>query len=793
MLTFASNQLAASFNVQILDDGKQDPTNGFYFNVSLFNPTNAVLGSPTNALVNIVDAESINRPPGSPGTGTNSISGVNGNVYALALQTNGQILVGGNFTAVANVPENYIARLNPDGTLDATFLNGLSGADGQVFALATQSNGRILMGGAFTSVNGVYRNYISRLMTDGTLDTSFNPGAGADGEVDALAETFINGTREIYVGGAFTNINSAASPAIARLNDNGAVDASFATGSGADGAVYAVAAYPTNSVYAGKVLIGGAFTHYNGTNLNYLARLNADGSVDSTFNPGSAANGAVNSIAIQLDGRVLVGGGFIQFNGMALNHIVRLNTDGTLDTNFVANVGAGANNTVEGIAVQADNRIVLVGLFSQFNNLTCNRIVRLLPNGVVDASINFGDGANSDVDALVIQPWDGMIIIGGAFTQFNDHPYNHLVRLYGGSKIGGTSVILPAGSTLEYESFKPYNYLIDPGETVALLFAFTNSYGGNASNLVATLLATNGITSPSPASNNYGTLIAGGPSASQLFSFTASGTNGQFITATFQLQSGTNNLGFGTFTYMLGTLTNSIANTNLIVINDNAAASPYPSIINVSGVGGSLIKATVTFSNLAHTWPADIDALVQSPAQQSALLMAHAGAGNAVKGVTLTFDDAASGELPQNAQIVSGTCRPTAFILNPGFPVPAPIGPYGTNLFNLYGNNPNGGWSLFVIDDTPINNGAISNGWSLNLITAGPIAPQPPQFGTITTSNGRFHLPISSPFYPTIIQAATNLVSPNWISIYTNTPPFTFIDTNAPNYSSRFYRAVLGP
>jgi len=69
------------------------------------------------------------------------------------------------------------------------------------------------------------------------------------------------------------------------LNDDGTLDASFAPGLGADGIVYAIAVYPTNSIYAGKVLIGGAFTHYNGTNLNYIARLNADGSVDTTFNP----------------------------------------------------------------------------------------------------------------------------------------------------------------------------------------------------------------------------------------------------------------------------------------------------------------------------------------------------------------------------------------------------------------------------------------------------------------------------------------------------------------------------
>jgi subtilisin-like proprotein convertase family protein len=419
----------------------------------------------------------------------------------------------------------------------------------------------------------------------------------------------------------------------------------------------------------------------------------------------------------------------------------------------------------------------------------------------LDTTINFGDGANSDVDAAVIQPADGMIVIGGAFTQFADQPYYHLVRLYGGSAggsgAGGYGVVIPAGSALVQEGFQPPNNVIDPGETNTLSFAFRDVSGKNLTNLVATLLVTNGITYPSPASNSYGSLIVGGPSVSRQFSFTASGTNGQTIAATFLLQNGTNNLGLGVFTYTLGMLTNTFANTNLIIINDHAIASPYPSTINVSGVGGSLIKVTVTFANLTHTWPADIDALLESPYQQSALLMANAGGGNAVNGVTLTFDDAASvypTNLPQAGQIISHTYRPTAYFPVATFPAPAPLAPvpsYATNLSNFNSSNPNGTWSLFVIDDTPINAGAISNGWSLTLITSSPIALQPPQFGSFVNSNGTFRLTITSPSYSTIIQASTNLV--NWVPVYTNMPPFTFTDSNASSYPYRFYRAVLGP
>jgi uncharacterized delta-60 repeat protein len=802
LLTFAAGQIAASFNVSILSDGIKDPTNGFYFNVTLSNPTNATLGSPINAAVNIVDVDSYTFPPGSPDTLFSPGVGMNGDVLALALQSGGQILAGGSFTTVNHVTRMYVARLNTNGSLDTTFLAGsTSGANGPVNAIVNQTNDRILVGGNFTLFNDFPNNNLVRLMTTGSLDTSFDTGAGADGAVYALAETFMGGARKIYAGGAFGHIYnwSIASPGIARLNDDGTLDASFAPGLGADGIVYAIAVYPTNSIYAGKVLIGGAFTHYNGTNLNYIARLNADGSVDTTFNPGSAANGIVNAIAIQLDGRVLVGGSFFQFNGVPLNRIARLNADGSLDAGFTTAVGAGANNTVKGIALQADNRIVLVGQFTQVNGLPYNRIVRLLPTGALDTTIIFGDGANSDVDAAVIQPADGMIIIGGAFTQFNDQPYYHLVRLYGGSAggsgTGGYGVVIPAGSALVSESFQPPNNIIDPGETVALLFAFRDIAGNNVSNLVATLLVTNGITLPSPVSNNYGSLIVGGPSVSRQFSFTASGTNGQTIAATFQLQNGTNNLGLGVFTYTIGMLTNTFANTNLIVINDHTSASPYPSTINVSGVGGSLIKVTVTFANLTHTWPADIDALLGSPYQQSALLMANAGGGNPVHGVTLTFDDAASiypTNLPQAGQIISHTYLPTAYFPVAMFPAPAPVPPYATNLSTFIGSNPNGTWSLFVIDDSPGNVGAISNGWSLNVITASPIASQPLQFGSIVSSNGTFQFTITSPANSTIIQASTDLV--NWVPVYTNyTHSFTYTDSNASSHPYRFYRAVSGP
>ncbi len=441
VLTFLPGQLTANITVPIINDNVEDMApSEFYFTVALSNVSaGGGLGSPTSAHVQIVDAQSFNRPPGYVDTTFNPGAGMNSDVYALALQSSGKIIAGGSFTIVNGVPENYLARLNADGSLDRSgFLYGLSGASGTVYSLVNQTDDRILVGGAFTNFNGTILNRIARLTTDGSLDSSFNPGAGADNSVYALAETFIGGARKIYAGGAFGSMNGIGNPFIARLNDDGTVDQNFNPGVGPDAVVYAVAVYPTNSLLAGKVIVGGAFTNFNNVVVSHLARLNADGSLDTSFTArfGSGANDIIRTIAIQSDGGVLVGGDFTSINGVSVNHLVRLNSNGSLDSAFIAAGGDGANRSVNSLVVQADNRIVYTGQFTEANGVTRNRITRLLPSGAVDPTINFGDGANSAVNAVALQPADQMIVIGGSFTQYDDLPAGHVARIYGGSVTG---------------------------------------------------------------------------------------------------------------------------------------------------------------------------------------------------------------------------------------------------------------------------------------------------------------------------------------------------------------------
>ena len=443
-LTFATGQVSELIRVPILDDGQtNNPSGPRALLVQLSNPTgSATLGTPNPATLYIIDSESVNEPPGTPETPYTF--GFNNSIYTLALQTNNQLVVGGDFTMADGVTRNRIARLNSDGALDVGFSLPADtyGANASVRSIAMQQDNRILVGGFFTNLNNVARGHIARLNSDGTLDSLFNPGSGSDGPVYAIAQTFVGGASKVLVGGAFATISGNTFNGIGQLNPDGTPDSTFNPGGlGANNTVFALAVQPD-----GKIVIGGDFTAYNGlTNFKHFARLNPDGSADTTFNvAGTGAGDSVRAIAIQLDGKILIGGLFTNVNGQVFNHFARLNADGSVDAAF--NPQPGANAGVFAIGIQSDTRIVLGGAFSACNGVTRNSLTRLNPDGTVDPTINFGAGANDAVAAIAIQADtivgyptnvpDEKILIGGSFTQFNGATNSYLSRIYGGSISG---------------------------------------------------------------------------------------------------------------------------------------------------------------------------------------------------------------------------------------------------------------------------------------------------------------------------------------------------------------------
>lgn len=429
-LSFGPGELAKSFTVPIIPNNAPDSPRFISLALSNASPAGS-LGAPSASIINIIDDESFNEPPGGPDTVFVPF-GMDDSVFALSLQSDGSILAGGDFTTVNQVPRSRLVRMNPaGGAVDQTFTPA---ANGTVRALSPQTDGRILIGGSFTVVNNVVRNHIARINANGSLDTSFDVGPGTDNPVFALAESFVGGQRKILLGGAFTVFNGVARNGIARLNNDGSLDPAFGEGLlGANGVVYAIAAYPTNTLNAGKVLIAGEFTTVNGIGRNRIARLNSDGSLDLSFDPGSGANDTIRALALQTDERILIGGAFTNFNGVTMNRIARLNGNGSLDATFTP--GAGADDTVNVIAVQGDTRIVLGGQFKRCNGVTRNHLTRLNNDGTVDPTINFGTGANNFVAAIVTQP-DGKIIIGGGFTEYDGVPRQRIARIYGGSIAG---------------------------------------------------------------------------------------------------------------------------------------------------------------------------------------------------------------------------------------------------------------------------------------------------------------------------------------------------------------------
>jgi len=426
-LVFGPGVMATNFSVSVLDNQLQDGNRVATIVLGGFVPGSAA-GDPIVADLRIFDDESVGDPAGSLDTAFSSGAGGTNAIQSLLLQPDGKLLVGGEFRTLNRVLRNRVGRLNPDGTLDRSF-NPLGGPNDVVRTMALQADGRVLIGGFFTQVHGTNRNRIARLLQDGTLDRFFNPGSGADNPVYALG---LLPDRRIVMGGSFTTVNGVPRAGVAVLETNGTVSASFLPGSGANGVVFAVAAQPD-----GKILIGGDFTNVNGVNRPRIARLNLDGSVDMTFDPGTGPSGAVRAITLQPDGKVLIGGSFTNVNGTERGRLARLDAGGALDSVFLNGI-VGANADVTAIALQFDGQIIVAGEFTIFNDVSRNRITRLYRNGKTDPSINFGDGANELINAAVIQP-DRKIVIGGRFTAYDSEPRFLLARIHGGSIAGAGS------------------------------------------------------------------------------------------------------------------------------------------------------------------------------------------------------------------------------------------------------------------------------------------------------------------------------------------------------------------
>lgn len=349
-----------------------------------------------------------------------------GYVNVATVQNDGRVLVGGNFVAIGGIERQKIARLNAaDGSVDASF--GASVTDpvndnAQVNAIVVQPDGKILIGGNFTAVDGVTRNNMARLNADGSLDQGFDPNV--DGSVHAIV---VQPDGRIFVGGSMNRVGGAERASLARLNANGSLDTSFGQITQFSFSVQALLLQPD-----GKLVTGWRFTEADGF---VIVRLNADGTQDGSFHVSMDApistDAELRTLARQPDGRILVGGRFSTINGTARNCIARVSgTDGRVDTSYDPNLGAGCG--VDTILRKQDGSLFVAGSFDSVGGQPWSALARLTPQGRLDAAFDATSAPPNnvaDASALAMQP-GGRLIVGGIFSVIGGDAHMNLARLF---------------------------------------------------------------------------------------------------------------------------------------------------------------------------------------------------------------------------------------------------------------------------------------------------------------------------------------------------------------------------
>jgi uncharacterized delta-60 repeat protein len=270
------------------------------------------------------------RGDGSLDPNFNPALSFDGPVYTVARQPNGQLLAGGLFKKAGGEDFPWLVRLSAKGELDQSFQTRITGTKGvELHAVLVQPDGRILIGGSFDHAEGNPSLNLARLNPDGSPDKSFIIGTGVSGAVHRIA---VQPDGRILIAGRFLQVNGRSSPRIARLLSSGAFDSSFKSPN-PNSEVKEVIALAN-----GRIVIAGLFTTLGGTNMRFLATLRSDGTIDPEFKFGTGPDDLLGNevtygfgdeatghpLALQADGSLYVAGAFRKFNGLPAPNLVRL-------------------------------------------------------------------------------------------------------------------------------------------------------------------------------------------------------------------------------------------------------------------------------------------------------------------------------------------------------------------------------------------------------------------------------------------------------------------------------------
>jgi uncharacterized delta-60 repeat protein len=360
-------------------------------------------------------------------------------VKCLGVQADEKIIIAGNFTLVNGTRRSRVARLYVDGTIDETFTPG-DGANDTVHSMSLQPDGKVLLGGMFTSFDGVSRNDIARLDANGRLDASFNPGAGPNRgyyyypafthPLSPIHSMISLPDGRILACGYFTNFSGFSRNGLVRLFPDGSVDQAFDSRFGYTNMwnlfvdIDSAVALPD-----GNVAVGASFYHF-GSNSNggiqmyraalpALFRLDADGSVDTSFSPVKlTADGARwFSLGLQADGRIV--GAAELWRGE--RRIYRLEANASVDPGFETNAFPELTYSMGQLVVQRNDKILVAG----------SGIRRLNPDGTSDDSFASVDvGPSEFVQNIALNKDQTWLVCAGLFESLNGNVRPRLARIF---------------------------------------------------------------------------------------------------------------------------------------------------------------------------------------------------------------------------------------------------------------------------------------------------------------------------------------------------------------------------
>jgi uncharacterized delta-60 repeat protein len=370
-------------------------------------------------------AQRLNNDGTADNSFANVYTGGGSEIDAFALLNGGHILAGGPVTLSRNQPLTILARFDNGGVLDTSFLpffnvgSYLNAHLWTVEAFAVQPDNKVIVSGQMG---------VKRINPDGTFDAGFNAVFTRFEEPNDL---LLLPDGKILVSGSIHQ------RPIIRLNSDGSVDPAFEEGQAGTNFGRSKIALQAD----GKIIIAGEFLSMGGASRNRIARLNSDGSLDNSFNPVGGVNNRILTVAVQPDGKILIGGEFNMVNGFTKKNIARLNSDGSTDASFSPNITApnpGSIFNLVGVAslkVLKTGKILIGGNFSAADGQPRNNIARLNSDGSLDTTFDVGGtGPEGIVRTLAVQP-NGCVLVGGNFVRFNGQIRTGMARLIGGGPL----------------------------------------------------------------------------------------------------------------------------------------------------------------------------------------------------------------------------------------------------------------------------------------------------------------------------------------------------------------------